>query len=324
MKEKLIQNLKISSTFTAALVGAGFASGQEILLFFGGKNVVTVFLAAIFIALFCYIFLELGRLTQGNIFSTAQPTFALCFNHIIKLINLIILAAMAAGSEYIIYLGFGIVGGGAVALMLSCACVLLGAEGIKLINTIIVPIMIMLILTILFTAGGKVILQGNISIKNAITYAGMNLISGGYLISIMAKNTDKGQCKWIAVFSFMQVLILLVPVYAAVNLCADSIMPLVGQAYKHGLGLVGIVVVFLALFTSMVSALAACTIEQPNKTYHYAVLGFLISLFGFYNLVNNTYMPIGAVGFSLTICCLFYLARLSLRSRYQQCKLSHF
>ncbi len=324
MSAKLKQNLKISCTFTAALVGAGFASGQEIALFFGRRSVLTVILAAVFIALFCYIFLELGRLTKGNIFENAGATFALCFHNIVKLVNIVILAVMAAGSEYIIFRASGMVGGGVVTLMLACTCVIRGMENVKLINTLIVPVMIILVLIILFSAGGELTLAGGVSLVNAIAYAGMNLVSGGYLVSIMAKDTVKGQSLQIAAFAFLQILLLLLAVYAAINLCDNTVMPLLAQAYKYGLGTAGIVVIFLALFTSMVSALVSCSFTNPTNAYYYAVLGFLISLFGFQNLVDYTYLPIGGIGFAITLCCLFYLLRLSLRNRCPLCKLPHF
>jgi len=324
MSAKLKQNLKISCTFTAALVGAGFASGQEITLFFGQGSIFTVILAAVFIAFFCYIFLELGRLTKGAIAKNISPTFALCFDTIVKLVNIIVLGVMVAGSEYIVSLATGVIGGGAVTLMLACACVLYGAESIKLINTLIVPIMIGLILIILFKAGGSVIIQGKVSLVRAITYAGMNLVSGGCLVSIMAKDTTARQCREIAVFCFMQILLLLLAVYACINLCSKTVMPLLAQAYKYGLGSAGIVVIFLALFTSMVSALASCSLTNPSRTFVYAILGFLISLFGFQNLINYTYMPIGGIGFAITTCCLIFLLRLSLRNRYPLHRLPHF
>lgn len=324
MNAKLKQNLKISSTFTAALVGAGFASGQEIALFFGGKSIISLILAAGLIAFFCYIFLELGRITKGDIFSGLSNNFSLCFTYLIKLINLILLAVMVAGSEYILASSLGIRGGGMLSLLLACILVFRGMENIKLLNTLVVPIMIILIFAILLRAGGKVYIKGKIDIPNALAYAGMNIISGGYLISLMAKDIYKEQCYKISFFCFVQILIMLTLVYAAVNLAQAEIMPILVQAYKHNLGLIGVAAIFLALFTSMVSALASCSLSKTRQPLIYAGLGFLISLFGFHNLVNTTYIPIGAVGFAVTVCCLFYLATLSVRNRYQASKSLHF
>ena len=315
MKEKIKQNLKISSTFTAALVGAGFASGQEIALFFGGNNIASVILAAALIALFCYVFLELGRLSEGNVFESMGPVFSLCFNYLVKLINLIILAVMTAGSEYIIKNSLGFTGGGAVSLMLCCVLVTEGMESVKTLNMLTVPIMIILISALLFTAGGKIILSGKTAFFNSLAYAGMNIITGGYLVGLMAKDIHKSQCRHISLICFGQVLILLIFVYAAVNLCEAGTMPLLAQAYKYRFGFAGVVTIFLALFTTMVSALASCSQTKTQSVLIYAGLGFLFSLFGFHNLVNATYMPIGGAGFAITACCSFYLICLSLRNR---------
>lgn len=323
MMIKFKQNVKISATFAGTIIGAGFASGQEVALYFGEQNIIIPLLACFFIGVFCFVFLELGRLYNGNIFSSLNVNINLGFTYLVRLINLIIFSAMIAGSEFIIRQAFNIVGGGLISLIIAVNVVISGLNKVKLLNTFVIPTIILLIIILYFNGNSEFENSYNYNFFSPIIYAGMNLISGGYLISKFAADIDQKQSIAISVMSIVIVGVLLISIYLLIQNNIYSIMPLLAVAYEQDLSFIGAIIIYLAVFTTLVSSLVIVSDMKRKSVYTTSIVGALISIWGFQNIINYAYKPIGIVGLALTLFCIYLLIIQFLRSRSQVNKLFH-
>ncbi|KAB3530293.1 hypothetical protein F8154_13960 [Alkaliphilus pronyensis] len=151
----------IASIYVGTVIGAGFASGQEILLFFGlynGYGVIGVIFATI---LFCGVgVLILDKVYSKNIMSFED--FILCYlnGRLIKLIQVIV-TFFLVGSYVIMITGSGTILKehfqynplkGIILMSLLCFFVFnYGTKGIARVNEIIVPIMLVIVIFVTVT-----------------------------------------------------------------------------------------------------------------------------------------------------------------------------
>ena len=60
-------SFRLTFTFVGTMVGAGFASGREVAAFFGETSLFGVVLAGLLTGALSFVFMELGRLSKGDI-----------------------------------------------------------------------------------------------------------------------------------------------------------------------------------------------------------------------------------------------------------------
>ena len=150
--------LQIAFTYIGTVVGAGFASGQEILQFFtllGPQAYPAIHLATILFAWVGIQILLLGRKLQAT--SYRQLTAYLFGNRLSRVVDTLMMVmlffvtvAMLAGVgalfEEQLRLSFQI--GVVLTMVLTYLTILRGMKGIMLANSIIVPIMLIVVITI--------------------------------------------------------------------------------------------------------------------------------------------------------------------------------
>jgi len=294
-------NIKVALTFVGTLIGAGFASGREIEAFFGRANLLSPMLASLFCAGLAYVFLELGRLSQGNALLLAFPKTNKVWDYLARFGSLVIFTAMLAGAEYVLNYAIGLRGGGIFAGLVALMCVSGGLNGIKKLNLIAVPVIILLVLVLFFlkpnfNAGGRT------DLGSPVLYSSMNILTGGYLISRMGAGVKKKDSFFISLIIFLILALLMGLIYFAVRHSTHE-MPTLEIAENHGLKYLGAVLIFLAIFTSMAGTLR---VASAGNNYH-AVLMLATSLgisgVGFANIVNYAYPVIGAVGAGMAVLC---------------------
>ena len=100
-------------------------------------------------------------------------------------------------------------------------------------------------------------------------------------------------------------------------------MPLLAVAYEQDLSFIGAIIIYLAVFTTLVSSLVIVSDMKRKSVYTTSIVGALISIWGFQNIINYAYKPIGIVGLALTLFCIYLLIIQFLRSRSQVNKLFH-
>lgn len=285
--------------FIGSVVGAGFASGREIALYFGSQSVAAPIVAGLAIGFLCYVFLEVGRLTNGKVLPTMFGKFHKVAEILLRLANFAVYAAMIAGAEFIVRKTFGIRGGGVVSGILCMACISF-KKGLAAVNTVLTPLIIVLVGVLVAKAEDFSVGSGY-SFWSPLSYASMNLATGGYLISRYGVKASPAKNAVVGTLTAATATALLVAVYFIVRENPTAEMPLHLFAEQNGLSVLSGVLIFAAIFTTMTSCLAA-TVE--NGGFVGAALStsaaFLIAILGFAPLVNTVYPVIGCIGIGFT------------------------
>lgn len=301
------KKIAVAATFVGALIGAGFASGREISLYFGHTSVFTPLIAGVFLAFFCYLFLEAGRITGGKpalLWKKGdKPAEA-----VIRLCNAVTFCAMIAGSEEVVFSLFGFHGGGIITGILALAVVALGAEKLKFSNFLIVPVIVVLI-GVLFIGEHSSPAFEKLSVVPAFTYCTMNIIGGGYLVSGFSADFTKKDCAGTALLCGVILTALLLAVFFTVQNYLDEAMPLIAAAEKQGLAKVGNAVMYLAIFTTLTGSLSIAGKNSLIASGLLTALSFCVSLLGFRKIVDRCYPIIGIAGGAISLVYLFLYLR---------------
>ncbi|MFA5449952.1 MAG: hypothetical protein WC292_05900 [Clostridia bacterium] len=288
-------NLKISFTFIGMLIGAGFASGKEIAVYFGTAGVAAPLLASFLCGGLAFVFLELGRISGADVLSFIFPKTYKVWQFICMAENFVVFAAMLAASEYILRVSLGISGGGLISGLFALTSVLGGIERIKTVNFIAVPFIIVM-LAVLYLAEPSFNISGGLNLPAPILYASMNIFSGGFLISKMAKGIDKKQAAEISLIISLVLSVLIVTVYLAVRTRLGEEMPLLALAQNNGLSAIGSMLIYSAIITSMSGSLVIASGGKKTAACILLAAGFVVALAGFSNIVRFAYPVIGVAG----------------------------
>ena len=283
--------------FVGTVIGAGFATGKEILLFFGNSSFISIFIAGFLLSLFCYCFLRLGSI-YGNIFF-AFGKFKLIVKIFIIIANICVFCATLAGAEEVIFNIFHFHGGGIITAIITLIIVFFGVNAIKIVNLVIVPAIIVII-TIIFFKDSQYDLNGKISFILPFCYASMNLSTGGFFIGKNAVGFTKKDCLTCSAISGLILTILMFFIYCIVK-NVDSSMPFIAKSVVLGFGIIANVVLYLAMLTTLIGTLDVSALNNKYFAILITAIGLLVSTFGFSNIVNSLYPIMGAVGGVITV-----------------------
>ncbi len=310
--------LRVAFLYIGTSIGAGFSSGREIALFFGGTSPYCVALAAVFISILCGLFLVAGK-------SNAVPQ-----NFFVKtgifISSAISLCSMLAGGEYVLSSLFSVPLLGLAMAILGSILVCFGIEKIKWANTILMPLFVVLLFLVFFRNGAK-IFGGEFSILQPIRYSGLDVLLGGVMLSREGKKMNSKQIVicCLTIFAFLStVLFILQNVVLSDEL--QSSMPVLTVSERVGLKVASGVLIAVAIFTTLIGALEVLTALMQGyfeKSKKLAVLGkpsyrklvvfgtlllaYPISFLGFDNIVDYCYPFISLFGIIFTV---FTLAKL--------------
>ena len=297
----------LSSAFIGTVIGAGFATGKEISLFFSSCSLFSVIAAGFFLGFFCYVILRISS-RSGNIFSAfgflKVPLKIFAF-----VANFCVLCATLAGSENVLHNLFSFDGGAIITAIFCLIVVLFGIKYVKNLNVVVVPVILILVL-IVFFRDNSADLSGKTTFISPYSYASMNLITGGFLIGSDADSVSKKEAFICASISGIVLTLLLVCVYSVVkNVSAE--MPFIEKADSLGLGTVGNVILYLAMLTTVVGTLSVCSVNNKLAAFLVISVALLLSSFGFGVIVDTVYPVIGALGSAVTACSLLIFVLLN-------------
>lgn len=152
MRDSFINSIKVASVYAGAILGAGFASGQEILQFFmvyGEKSIYGIVLAAVLFALTGIV--VLNKIYQYQIDSYHQYVVPLIGSKLGRLVEILVslfmlssFIVMVAGSGAIFHeeMGFSRDLGIMVMVVLCLSVFLNDIKGVVLVNSILAPCML--------------------------------------------------------------------------------------------------------------------------------------------------------------------------------------
>nr|WP_087973574.1 hypothetical protein [Oceanobacillus rekensis] len=331
---------KISSAFVGIIVGAGFASGQELLQYFtsfGYMGTIGAFVAIVLFGYLGMILTKLGSRTRAEshqevIHKISGRFLGVIIDYILVFILLGIGIVMIAGSGSIFHQHFGLpsIVGTILMVVLVILTLMLKVDGvIKVIGNItpfLIIVVIYLFIHSMFTmdasfADLEPIAQEQTSaaghwLISLLNYVSFNIATGASMTLVMGgdERNEKiasigGLVGGIAIGLIMTIGHL--SIFSKVDSVGDLEMPLLGIANSVSpiFGLLYAIVLFGMIFNTAVSMFFSFGIRfaksQSTKfkviVISAVMIGFAASFFGFVKLVSFFYPLFGYLGMLLII-----------------------
>ena len=332
--------LKIAFLYIGTIIGAGFASGREISVFFGDTAPLGVALSALFMAALAALFMTAGKLSalpDGTAVRTG-----------VVIASFSSVAAMLAGGEFALQSVFGVPSLGVVMAVAAGVTVTLGIEKIKVVSTVLIPLLIAL-LVVIYVKVGAPVFQGSFSLVKPLHYSGLDVLLGGIVIAREGKKLNGKQIVGVAVLCALAIGVMLF-ILQNIVLSDDlrSSMPVLAVAEKVGLKSAAGILIVIAIFTTLISSLDVlvdyvrqafalyaerhpatraakpspmlrfarfCTLPANRRLAVFLPLPVLyaVSLFGFDLIVDSLYPFVGLCGMAMTAGTALKLVRLAAR-----------
>lgn len=308
-----------------SIIGAGFASGKELITFFGNHISIWIALACgLGYFIFNMIFLYIGSIVKKNNVGEANKVIMGKFHFIadffLLLNSLIVLSGMLAGMDslFSIYLpispAFSVISG------IICALITVrGIGGLMKVNDMIVPIIIVVIFSIgIINVDFPISFEGEFRTYSLFIYIGMNLmLSSGFFITL--HNTDKKTVFFSSLISAIILTLLMVLLISALNRYGDpsSDMPMLSLCSQSKvLNIFAVIAIAVSIFTTMLTAMS--TLYNWVNSYFKSAFcsafvtlaaGLAVSNIGFSNVLTYLYPIIGVAGLIYMIACVIFVLR---------------
>lgn len=334
------KSFQIGSAFVGLIVGAGFASGQEVMQYFTSFGIWGTAGGIVTTALFIflgYTFAQLGTNLRANSHKTVLyyiggkfigPILDIVITFFLFGVAVVMFAG--AGSTFNQMFGITAVAGSIIMAAAVILTLLLNTNKIIGIIATITPYLIAVIFVILIYS----IFSMDLSIAEAdelakqqpsaasnwllgaLLYVSYNLAAGAALLIIMTGNEkDKKVASMGGILGglMLGMLIILIHIgmFARIDVVAGKDMPTLELANQiHPvIGLFTAVALLGMIYNTAVGMLYSFTVRfiaPESKSYRPAVivigiLGFIASLIGFTTLVGSIYVVMGYLGFALII-----------------------
>ena len=312
---KVLKAVRVSALFVGSVVGAGFATGQEVLLFFGGDGVISLVAASLFMATCVFAFMEIGAK------EALPPRVGAVTEGVVSLSSFAVYAAMIAASEEVL---FDLTGQGGLSLFLAVSVAFLSyesAERLSFLNLVALPVMVGVMVLVGARSGGKV--SGGTHLLTAFAYGGMNLLFSGALMTKEGEGCTRAERLVTAAVSGAVIFVMLLFMRRCVSVGGD--MPFLAAADREGLGTFARVALLLAILTTMASCfylglsrLRAWTGDGVLSASLMTLLGVTVAGFGFAPIVAATYPVISYLGLAATLFALGYTFLSPLLARFFQ------
>jgi len=345
VKKRGVSTLKVAATYIGTVVGAGFATGQEVLQFFtrfGIMGFVGLIITTIMFIFFGYIIMDLGKKLRAN--SHLEIIIYASGNKLGKIIDLIItfflfgsFTAMIAGTGALVGQQFNlpIYFGNILMAVLTALTVLTGINGVIDSISIVVPFL----LTAVIGTSVYSIINSTSKISATINLSENSLISNWFIAAILyvSYNTilsiavlgplgraaeDKKALRNGAILGGLGLGLGAIMINLALSSYASEIAELeVPMIYIAGKMSTNIqtayaVVLIAEIYTTAVGSMYGFTSrfidinKNPNKSKLIiavtTISALLASQFGFSNLVKFLYPIIGYCGVVLLICFIYH------------------
>ncbi|MGE8437597.1 MAG: hypothetical protein ACN6P2_13755 [Pseudomonas palmensis] len=332
------ESLKIAGAFVGVIVGAGFASGRELLLMFVDFGVWGLLGAVVSASLFIFLGMALaGMGSRLRASSHKDVVNALCGRYLGAFVDLMITffmfavtVVMLAGGGALLEQQFGIPAlfGSLAVTVIVVAIVCLDVQKVIGMIGAATPLLILTAVAVaLYGVATRGLSFGELDqlasqqdagashwLLGALLYVSYNIVAGVPFLSIMGgtAKTEK-HAIWGGIFggALLGVLMLVMSLglLSRLDSVADLPMPMLSIATEISpvLGLVMAVVIFLMILNTAVGTLysfSARLLPAGTRTFRVGsaaagALAFVGSLVGFVSLVGQVYPLFGYLGFLL-------------------------
>ncbi|AWZ49617.1 transporter [Clostridiaceae bacterium 14S0207] len=353
MKKNTGQTLQIAAVFIGTVVGAGLASGQEITQFFttyGFKSFIGIFICLLIYVGICPIISEISIKYNLNsydqLISLVSPGYLGKFTDLMTASFLVCSSAIIlAGSGALLHQYFKIPKYiGLILMTIISICTLLkNTKGLVIINSFIVPSLIIVILfifslyitffskeininTLLALKPCKPQLISGQWLISSILYGGFNILCCcGVLVPLSKENSNKCVMKNGIILGSIGLTIVCAIINLMLSLNIPGIfnydIPLLYIAKPFGLVVQGILlcIIWCEMFSTEVSNIYSVSkaLEQKYKlNYNIGVflvmaIAIPISQIGFKNLIRFLYPGFGIVSSIFIIQCVFFYKKMN-------------
>lgn len=335
---------KYASAFIGIIVGAGFASGQEVLRYFtsfGHMGIVAIFVSMVLFAYLGMTLMKIGSRLQTvshreAIYTISGKSLGIMIDYIIIFTLFGVGVVMVAGAGSILNQQFSMptfIGSLLMTLIIIIVSILNVDRVIMAISSVTPFLMITLVMICiysLFTMDTS-FLQLNIIAKtidtslpnwfiSAINYVSFNIAVGAGMSLVMGGREKDERIASLGGFLGglgigLLILVAHLAIFAKVDLVYEYEMPLlkIVDDLSPFLGGLMTMILFGMIFNTAISmfyAFVARFVEQDTKRFNViiivvCILSFILSFVGFTNLVTQFYPIIGYLGLFLMFA-LFY------------------
>lgn len=338
MKREGISGFEITATYIGTIIGAGFASGQEIFQFFvrfGLKGLYGLTLTTFLFIIYGYMIMTLGRKLNTHSYShiikySTGKYIGMAMDIMVSFFLFGSLTVMIAGTGALLNQQFNVSHtiGNLIMMVLAIITVLRGIDGIIHSMRFVIPFLLVSVVIISSFSisrtppnpGAVIVLENNSLIKNwwtaAVLYTSYNIIIAiAILGSLGIKSKNQNTIKLGAINGGLGIGVGSIMIFLTLLANVQDIrmveIPMVYIAAKISPKIQGLYVgvLFVAIFTTAVSSLYGTVkriADHPkfrNKesiiVVLIAIVAFLLSRFGFSNLVKYLYPVEGYVGIIL-------------------------
>lgn len=348
--------LKISVAFVGVVVGAGFASGQEIMQFFTSFGAIGLVGAIISGALFIFLAMALSTLGQqqaslshkGVIYAICGRYLGLCVDVMITFFMFAIAVVMLAGAGALLEQLAGIpkLWGSAAVTALTILIVCMDVRKvISFIGSVTPLLVLMVVIVASFAIASRDADMTSLQVAAqaqphgaanwfiaALLYVSYNIVAGAPFLVIMGgQAVDRKTALWGGILGGVLLGILMLLISGGMLARADELggvampMLLIASQLSPFIGIVMGIVIFGMILNTAVGVLysfSARLLEPGSARFRWGtiaagVLAFLGSLVGFIKLVGTVYPFFGYLGFVLMACVLVGWFRMRTASAQQ-------
>lgn len=319
-------------SYIAAIVGAGFASGQEILSFFvvhGKSGIWGIILSCIMFSVYAYIIIEGGRAYDADDYPSflkkiAPKGWSKIFSTVTLVFLCAVYSAMLACIGEMTRLLFGVdpIWGRLILSFICFVLIISGRESSLRTNAIFGIIIAIGIISsaiyMLRYREHQTFLPALRSGISGMAYSGYNLLGAGVvLIGFTAKIKTKAESAAVGIISSGVLFVMMILVWALLSLYYKYIslgeIPMLTMALRQNtfVALVYSIMLILAVLTTAVaSGIGICDIAkdkvpQGKCAILIMVCGICISGIGFSHIINVVYRICGYVGAVLNLVIVF-------------------
>lgn len=346
MSNDITKIFQVATVFIGTVVGAGLASGKELVHFFtsfGLPSFCGIIFCGLFYILICSIISEISLKYNLNSYSdvinVVSPNILGKFTGVITTIYLISSASIIlAGSGALLNQFFGIpkIIGTLIMTTVTILVLLKGTDGLIKINAIIVPSLIIIIslifiLYITFDNSGfnlSLLRNNEVRSKNwfvsSVLYSGYNILCCcGVLVPLSTKIKKKSSIFWGVVIGsiFLTIICLCINFMLMINQpqIYEYQIPLLYIANRFGkvIQMLLLMVIWCEMFSTEVSDIYSISktldntfkIKYKHSIFIVIAIAIPISQIGFGNLIEVLYPLFGLLSLIFIFQCIYFYIR---------------
>lgn len=307
-----------AGAFISAVVGAGFASGQETVSYFvryGNISIFGVIISAVLFGIFAYcVSYGIERMSSTDfeeyILKITGDRTSKIFGAAVRIFMAIVFVAMISGGTSLLYETYDIpVQFGAMLICVICAAVFLsGNKTVLMINSLLGVLIcvsvVFVCIYILYNRETAVFADKSVNwVMSSFSYVGFNILTSGAVISALRIKT-KRKCALFGIAVAVMLFVMMICMWVLMSIYSGKIylgeLPMLTLAMRAGEGITVFfsAVLFCAMVTTALSV--GLGILPKKRTYLAPVLlccvGYLASGIRFSFMVDVIYRLCGYIG----------------------------